>query len=209
MTFLMAAHFRRVVSLIGALGVGPANSYKKKVGHSPKLTNPIFALSSLSSPSPSPTEPRIKLEKMVKVTVNGKIIAESNQTIVVENNHYFPPDSVNRSLFAPSDTRCDPLPPSVSRRSCLTFLPSQHRLSMERVCIVRSTPPSSDNLIAMSPRTAAYYDADVEGKHIQDIAWYYPNPKEKATNIKNYVAFYKVTLYPFPCTRLSSTNRGH
>jgi uncharacterized protein (DUF427 family) len=35
----------------------------------------------------------------------------------------------------------------------------------------------------------------VNGKFISDIAWYYPEPKVKAHNIKNYVAFYKVTLY--------------
>lgn len=48
---------------------------------------------------------------MVKVTVNGVTIAESSKTIVVENNHYFPPDSVKKSLFTNSVTRCDPLSP--------------------------------------------------------------------------------------------------
>jgi uncharacterized protein (DUF427 family) len=42
---------------------------------------------------------------MVKVTVNGKTIAESNQTVVVEGNHYFPPNSVDKSLFTDSKTR--------------------------------------------------------------------------------------------------------
>jgi uncharacterized protein (DUF427 family) len=36
----------------------------------------------------------------------------------------------------------------------------------------------------------------VNGTHIQDIAWYYPEPKSKAENIKGYVAFYKVTYLP-------------
>jgi len=45
-------------------------------------------------------------------------------------------------------------------------------------------------------RTAAYYDATIDGSSIRDIAWYYPEPKEKAKNIRGYVAFYKVTLVP-------------
>ncbi|KAF9643385.1 DUF427-domain-containing protein [Thelephora ganbajun] len=88
---------------------------------------------------------------MVKVTVNGKIIAESDKTVVIENNHYFPPDSVEKSFFTDSKT--------------------------SSVC------PWKGN--------AAYYDATVDGESIQDIAWYYPEPKEKAKHIKNYVAFYK------------------
>lgn len=34
---------------------------------------------------------------------NGVILAESGQTIVVEGNHYFPPSSIVRSFFTPSD----------------------------------------------------------------------------------------------------------
>ncbi len=38
-------------------------------------------------------------------TVWKKItLAESDQTIVVEGNHYFPPDSINRAYFEDSDT---------------------------------------------------------------------------------------------------------
>jgi len=40
----------------------------------------------------------------MKVVANGQVIAESNDTIVVENNHYFPPGSVNRSLITDSNT---------------------------------------------------------------------------------------------------------
>ncbi|MGK7933921.1 MAG: DUF427 domain-containing protein [Microcystaceae cyanobacterium] len=38
---------------------------------------------------------------------------------------------------------------------------------------------------------ASYYTLEVEGKENKDAAWYYPNPKEKANNIKGYVAFWK------------------
>jgi len=39
--------------------------------------------------------------------------------------------------------------------------------------------------------TASYYNAVVDGKTIHDVAWYYPNPKDAAANIRGYVAFYK------------------
>jgi len=35
---------------------------------------------------------------------NGVVLAESNDTIIVEGNHYFPTDSINREFFAPSET---------------------------------------------------------------------------------------------------------
>ena len=35
----------------------------------------------------------------MKAIYNGKTIAESNHTIVVENNHYFPEDSINKEYF--------------------------------------------------------------------------------------------------------------
>ena len=36
---------------------------------------------------------------------NGHVIAESNETIVVEDNHYFPPDSVSREVLRESRHR--------------------------------------------------------------------------------------------------------
>lgn len=41
----------------------------------------------------------------MKVTLNGTTLAESADTIVVENNHYFPPASVDKTLFSDSDTQ--------------------------------------------------------------------------------------------------------
>ena len=35
---------------------------------------------------------------------NGAVLAESDRTVVVERNHYFPPDRVRREYFKPSDT---------------------------------------------------------------------------------------------------------
>jgi len=41
---------------------------------------------------------------MPKATWNGQTIAESDETILIEGNHYFPPETVNRSLLIPSST---------------------------------------------------------------------------------------------------------
>lgn len=41
---------------------------------------------------------------MTKATWNGVTLAESDATIVVENNHYFPSDSINKEYFIDSDT---------------------------------------------------------------------------------------------------------
>jgi uncharacterized protein (DUF427 family) len=82
---------------------------------------------------------------------NGKIITESNQTIEVEGNQYFPPLSVKSEFLTESNTT--------------TFCPWKG--------------------------TASYYDLEVDGKVNKDAAWYYPNPLEAASNIKNYIAFWK------------------
>jgi uncharacterized protein (DUF427 family) len=42
---------------------------------------------------------------MPKATWNGATLAESDDTIVVEGNHYFPPTALDRRFFTPSDTR--------------------------------------------------------------------------------------------------------
>ncbi|ETW81542.1 hypothetical protein HETIRDRAFT_104872 [Heterobasidion irregulare TC 32-1] len=89
---------------------------------------------------------------MVKAIVNGTVIADSIDTIVVEGNHYFPPSDVKTVLFSDSNT--------------------------SSVCAWKGP--------------AQYYDASIEGKNIKDIAWYYPTPSAKATQIKSYIAFYKV-----------------
>ena len=39
----------------------------------------------------------------MKAVWNGAVIAESDQTIVIEGNQYFPPDSVHREYLVPSD----------------------------------------------------------------------------------------------------------
>ena len=39
--------------------------------------------------------------------------------------------------------------------------------------------------------TASYYDVVVDGNTNKDAAWYYPQTKAAADNIKGYIAFWK------------------
>jgi uncharacterized protein (DUF427 family) len=41
---------------------------------------------------------------MPKAIWRGAVLAESDNTHVVEGNHYFPPDSIRREYFKPSQT---------------------------------------------------------------------------------------------------------
>ncbi len=41
----------------------------------------------------------------MKAIMNGTVIAESSETIVIENNHYFPPDSIKREFLRESTHR--------------------------------------------------------------------------------------------------------
>lgn len=40
----------------------------------------------------------------MKAFWNDQLIAESNDTVVVENNHYFPPQSIKKEFFTESST---------------------------------------------------------------------------------------------------------
>jgi uncharacterized protein (DUF427 family) len=40
----------------------------------------------------------------MKASWKGQILAESDDTVVVESNHYFPVSSINREFFKQSDT---------------------------------------------------------------------------------------------------------
>ena len=88
---------------------------------------------------------------MARATWNGTVLAESERTVVVEGNHYFPPEAVQRKHLRDSATHT--------------------------VCGWKGT--------------ASYYDVEVGGQVNKDAAWYYPEPKPAAANIKGYVAFWK------------------
>lgn len=87
----------------------------------------------------------------VTATWNGKVIAQSDQTIEIENNHYFPPETINKEFFKSS---------------------THH-----------TTCPWKGK--------ASYYSLDVDGETNENAAWYYPEPKDAAAEIKGYVAFWK------------------
>lgn len=40
---------------------------------------------------------------MATATFNGQIVAESDETIIVEGNHYFPPESIKNEFFVEHD----------------------------------------------------------------------------------------------------------
>lgn len=88
---------------------------------------------------------------MTQAIWNDTTLASSDDTVVVENNHYFPADSIDRSHFR----------------------------------------DSSHTTICPWKGTAQYYDIVVGDAVNANAAWYYPQPKEKAANIKDRVAFWK------------------
>jgi len=87
----------------------------------------------------------------MKAIWNNEIIAESDDTIVVEGNHYFPRASLRDEFFRPSDHTS--------------------------VCSWKGT--------------ASYFDVVVSDKENAQAAWYYPDPKSAAGEIKDHVAFWR------------------
>lgn len=51
--------------------------------------------------------------------------------------------------------------------------------------------PSNTHTICSWKGEASYYTLRVDGKDNKDAAWYYPDPKPKAQNIKGYIAFWR------------------
>jgi uncharacterized protein (DUF427 family) len=88
---------------------------------------------------------------MPKAIWNGVVLAESDHTEMVEGNHYFPPETINREYFK--------------------------EIEKHTVCPWKGT--------------ASYYDVVVNGDTNPGAAWYYPTPKDAASNIKDHVAFWK------------------
>jgi len=88
---------------------------------------------------------------MVKATWNGVVIAESDETVVVEGNHYFPRSAVNADLLSDSKTTT--------------------------ICPWKGT--------------AHYHSITAGGATNADAAWYYPEPKDAAAQIKDRIAFWR------------------
>jgi len=94
---------------------------------------------------------------MATATWNGLTVAESDDTVVVEGNHYFPRSAVRDDVLRESSTHT--------------------------VCPWKGT--------------ASYLSLERDGQRSEDAAWYYPEPKEAAAQIKDRVAFWKdVTVTP-------------
>jgi len=53
---------------------------------------------------PNTASPVPAIVPHMKATWNGTVIAESDDTVVVEGNHYFPIESVDRTLLSESST---------------------------------------------------------------------------------------------------------
>jgi uncharacterized protein (DUF427 family) len=51
--------------------------------------------------------------------------------------------------------------------------------------------PSATHTVCPWKGTASYYNVEVNGKQNRDAAWFYPDPKSAAQQIKGYVAFWK------------------
>ncbi|MDB5810290.1 MAG: hypothetical protein JWN94_2412 [Betaproteobacteria bacterium] len=59
--------------------------------------------------------------------------------------------------------------------------------AVKRECLRESTTHS----VCPWKGTASYYDVVVKGETNKDAAWYYPETKPAASNIKGYIAFWK------------------
>ncbi len=51
--------------------------------------------------------------------------------------------------------------------------------------------PSDHQTVCPWKGTASYYNLDVEGASNPNAAWFYPDPKSAAAEIKGFVAFWK------------------
>ncbi|MGH9716004.1 MAG: DUF427 domain-containing protein [Candidatus Acidiferrales bacterium] len=51
--------------------------------------------------------------------------------------------------------------------------------------------PSETHSVCPWKGTASYYHVEVNGERNEDAAWYYPEPKSAAKEIKDHVAFWK------------------
>lgn len=86
----------------------------------------------------------------MKAVWHDTILALSDDTEVVEGNHYFPLDALDKEYFRPSDHT--------------------------------STCPLKG--------TAHYYDVIVDDEVNANAAWYYPEPKAGAEQVRGRVAFW-------------------
>lgn len=87
----------------------------------------------------------------MKAIWNNTVIAESEHTVQVEGNHYFPAETIHKEYFKSSNT----------------------------------------NTVCPWKGVASYYSLEVNGETNKDAAWFYPEAKPAAREIKGHVAFWK------------------
>ncbi|HEX9396653.1 MAG TPA: DUF427 domain-containing protein [Burkholderiales bacterium] len=87
----------------------------------------------------------------MKALWKDTVIAESDDTVVVEGNHYFPAAALRREFVQPSGHH--------------SFCPWKGQ--------------------------ASYYTVVVNGETNPNAVWFYPDPKDAASQIKGRVAFWK------------------
>jgi uncharacterized protein (DUF427 family) len=51
--------------------------------------------------------------------------------------------------------------------------------------------PTDTHTVCGWKGTASYYSVVVDGQENKDAAWYYPEPRDAAANIRDHVAFWK------------------
>jgi uncharacterized protein (DUF427 family) len=86
----------------------------------------------------------------MKAVWNNSVIAESDATILVEGNHYFPSESIMEKYF--------------------------QKTSLTSFCGWKGM--------------AKYYSVTVDGKTLENCAWYYEEPNDAAKKIKGMIAFW-------------------
>jgi uncharacterized protein (DUF427 family) len=87
----------------------------------------------------------------MRATWNGEVIAESDDTVSMEGNHYFPAEAVRKEFLVPSETHTN--------------------------CAWKGL--------------ASYHSLKVGDNINTDAAWYYPDPRPAAVEIKDRVAFWR------------------
>ncbi len=87
----------------------------------------------------------------MKAVWQGTTLAQSDDTVVVEGNHYFPEASLMREHFTPSSTHT--------------------------TCGWKGV--------------ASYFTIEVGDARNVDAAWYYPEPKPAADQVRGRVAFWR------------------
>ncbi len=87
----------------------------------------------------------------MKAIWNDQVVAESDDTVLVEGNHYFGSEDVRAEFLE----------------------------------------DSSANTTCPWKGVASYHHVVVDGKRNDDAAWYYPEPKDAAKEIRGRIAFWK------------------